>query len=184
MTTSVPDRMREAFEGINEALNPRQVFALTWEYSVIAAKPGPPVTIDCAVVDTETSAHLPSQLTGLVLWPGPSGFVAVPQPKSIVRIGFINGDPSKPFVEGLDPNSTPLLVMGFATLIQFGDQGATPVAKATPLVTFLGALQTWAVAVAGALSSAGFPIVAPQAALVAAIASASSSTPATKVLVE
>jgi hypothetical protein len=181
---TVPDRMRDALEGINRALNPREVFALQWEYAVIDAKPGPPVTIDCAAVDAETTEHLPAQLTGLTLWPGPSGFVAQPAPGSIVRVGFINGDPSKPVVVGLDPNATALLVMGFATLIQLGDQGATPVAKAPPIVSFLAALQTWTAAVAGALSSAGFPIVAAQAALVTAIASAQTATPATKVLVE
>lgn len=180
---TVPDRMRDALSSINRALNPREVFALQWEYSVIDAKPGPPVVIDCAAVDAETTEHLPAQLTGLILWPGPSGFVAQPAPGSIVRVGFINGDPSKPTVIGLDPNATSLLVFGFVTVtMQLGDQSATPVAKAAPLVTFLGALQTWSAAVAGALSTAGFPIVAPQAALVTAIASASSSTPATKVL--
>jgi hypothetical protein len=111
MTQPTTDRLQSCLRGINAALNPRQVFALTWEYQVIAASPGPPVKIDCQVLDPETSAHLPAQLTQLVLWPGPSGCIAVPQPGSIVRIGFVNGDPSKPMVVGLDPAGSPLLVM-------------------------------------------------------------------------
>jgi hypothetical protein len=180
---STPDRLQGALRRVNAALNPRQVFAMVWEYAVIVAKPGPPVTIDCAAVDTETTAHLPAQLTGLVLWPGPSGFVAQPPPGSIVRVAFINGDPSKPTVVGLDPNATPLLVFGFVTAtMQLGDQTATPLAKATPLVSFLTALQAWSVAVSGALSTAGFPIAPAQAALVSAIATAQTATPTVKVL--
>lgn len=109
--TQSTDRLQSALRGINQALNPRQVFAMTWEYTVIDATPGPPTKIDCQVVDPETSAHLPQQLTQLVLWPGPSGAVAVPAPGSLVRIGFVNGDPTKPFVQGLDPNSKPLTVV-------------------------------------------------------------------------
>jgi hypothetical protein len=142
--SAASDRLQSALRGVNQALNPRQVFAMTWEYTVIDATPGPPTKIDCQVVDGETSAHLPQQLTQLVLWPGPSGIVAVPQPGSIVRIGFVNGDPTKPFVAGLDPNGTPLMVMGFVELtMQLGDASAQPLAQAqwiTELTTALTAL--------------------------------------------
>jgi len=179
MSTPVTDRMRDALSGISRALNPDQVFAMTWEYSVIDAKPGPPTVIDCAVIDPETSAHLPSQLTGLVLWPGPSGFVAVPAPNSVVRIGFVNGDPSKPIVVGLDPNSTPVTVMGFAGLLQLGDASAQPVAHALWLSEVVAALQTFAGALSASVTLAN--VIACGPTLTGALATATPS-PTTKVL--
>lgn len=170
MTQSVPDRMRQSLERINGTLNPDQVFALQWEYSVISASPGPPVTIDCEAIDKETTAHLPPQLVGLVLWPGPSGFVAQPSPQSIVRVGFVNGDPSKPYVAGLDPNDTPLLVMGFADLIQLGDPSATPItpstwaqALAVALTTFATGLNSTTVAANGAALLTALGLLPPAA---------------------
>jgi hypothetical protein len=65
--------------------------------------------------------------------------------------------------------------------VTLGGLAGVPIALAPPLVTFLNALQTWSAAVAGALSTAGFPIAGPQAALVAAIGTAASATPAKKV---
>lgn len=59
--------------------------------------------------------------------------------------------------------------------------GNIPIALASAILTFYTALQTWSAAVAGALSSAGVPIVAAQAALVAALATATSNTPSTAV---
>lgn len=143
MTTSAPDRLFQALRRVNDAINPRLAFSMTWEYQVIIAEPGPPVKIDCEVLDPETAGVLPQQLVGIVMWPGPSGFVAQPAPGTVVRIGFVNGDPSKPFVAGLDPNSQPMLVMGFAPIIQLGSAAAEPLTKAawaealaTTLTTF------------------------------------------------
>ena len=59
--------------------------------------------------------------------------------------------------------------------------GLIPIALATPLTTFLGALKTWSVAVAGSLSTLGGAIAGPQAALVAAITTAENTTPSTRV---
>jgi hypothetical protein len=129
--STTPDRLIESLRGVNAALNPRLAYALQWEYRVLIAAPGPPVTIDCEVVDPETAAVLPRQLVGLQLWPGPSGIVAVPQPGTIVRVGFTNGDPAKPTVQGLDPSATPLLIMGFvSTVLRLGDQSAAPLTPA------------------------------------------------------
>ena len=148
MTASVPDRLLGAMARVNASLNPRLAYSLQWEYRVLTASPGPPVTIDCEFVDPEESGVLPAQLVGLVLWPGPSGFVAVPLPGTIVRIGFVNGDPSKPAVVGLDPNGTPSLVFGFATLIQLGDQSAQPLTPTAWSAALLTALTTFATAMA------------------------------------
>jgi len=147
---SASDRLATALRSVNDAINPRLAFLATWEYRVLAATPGPPTTIDCSALDAETSAVLPQQLAGLTLWPGPSGLVAVPQTGSIVRIAFVNGDPSKPAVVGLDPNGTPLLVMGFVeTVLQLGDASAAPV---TPTA--------WSAGVAAALLELGTSLAA------------------------
>lgn len=165
------DRLRSALEGVNQALNPRQAYALVWEYRVIAAQPGPPVTIDCSAVDAQTQALLPATLSGLTLWPGPSGFVAVPQPGSLVRVAFANGDPSKPMVVGLDPSGTPLLVMGFVeTVIQLGDQSAAPLTPAAWAVALAADLTIFATALAAAAVGPLAPIAAPATALETALA--------------
>jgi hypothetical protein len=156
---ATPDRLQGALRRVNGALNPRQVFALQWEYAVIVARPGPPVTIDCEAVDTETTAHLPAQLTNLVLWPGPSGFVAQPPPGSIVRVAFVNGDPSKPTVAGLDPNATPLLVFAYASVaIQLGDQSAQPLVHAAWLAAIVAALEGLAAGLAALTTAPLTPI--------------------------
>jgi hypothetical protein len=152
MTQPVTDRLRDSMAGINAALSPRQVYMGIWEYSVISAQPGPPVVIDCTVVDAETSAHLPTQLTGLKLWPGPSGGVAVPPPGSIVRIGFVNYDPTKPYVAGLDPDKIPLqatldasvsVAVGPSAPIVTLAGGGHPIALADVLDNFIKVFVTW-----------------------------------------
>jgi hypothetical protein len=169
VTQPVPDRLTGSMRRINRALNPRDVYAVTWEYQVILAKPGPPVTIDCEAIDTETTAVLPLQIVGLVLWPGPSGFVAVPAPGTIVRIGFVNADPGKPFVAGLDPNGTPTIVYGFATVIQLGDATATPVTPTTWAAALAVALTTFSAAMFAAATGPLTPMAAPAAALNTAV---------------
>jgi hypothetical protein len=149
--TTTPDRLKEAFADIIQAMLPRLLYLATWEYSVLAATPGPPTKIDCRAVDPGTEAALPQTLTQLTLWPGPSGFVAVPTPGSIVRVSFVNGDPSKPAIVGLDPASTPLLVMGFVnTVVQLGDASAVPLTKAPWSTALEVALAAFAAALAAA----------------------------------
>lgn len=179
-TLATPDRLQGALRRVNEALNPREVFALVWEYAVIVARPGPPVTIDVEAVDTETTAHLPAQIAGLVLWPGPSGFVAQPPPGSIVRVAFANGDPGKAMVVGLDPNATPILTFGFVTAtMQLGDQSAQPVAHAVWLAGVVAALQTFGAALTASVTLAN--VIACGGTLTGALAGITPS-PTTKVL--
>ena len=179
---SAPDRLAESLRRVNGALNPRLVFLATWEYRVISAEPGPPTKIDCSAVDEETSALLPSQLVGLVLWPGPSGIVAVPQPGTIVQVGFVNGDPSKPRVVGLDPDGTPLMVMGFVSAtMQLGDQSAAPITPTAYSVALDTALTVFANAMSVLTTPPLTPIGAAGTILLAALG-ALPSPATTKVL--
>jgi hypothetical protein len=163
------DRLRTSLEAVDSALNPRRLYATTYEFRVIASTPGPPTKIDCSAVDAETQAVFPAQLSGLVLWPGPSGFVAVPEPGTLVRVAFVNGDPAKPVVVGLDPSGTPTLVMGFATLIQLGDASALPLATALWATTLVADLTIFATALAAAAVGPLAPIAAPATALETAL---------------
>jgi hypothetical protein len=168
---TAPDRLSDSLRRVNGALNPRLAYLAQWEYQVISATPGPPVTIDCSAVDAETQDVLPSQLVGLVLWPGSSGIVSVPQPGSIVRVSFVNGDPSKPTVVGLDPNGTPLLAMGFvSTVLRLGDQSAAPLVPATWGAGLATDLTVFAAAMAAAATGPLAPMAAPATALQTAIA--------------
>jgi hypothetical protein len=179
VTQPVSDRLRSALVRTNIALNPRLAFSLEWEYRVLVATPGPPVKIDCEFVDPEETGVLPAQLVGLVLWPGPSGIVAQPVPGTIVRIGFVNGDPSKPAVVGLDPNATPLLVMGFATLLRMGDASAQPVAHAAWVAGVIASLQAFAAALTASVTLPN--VIACGATLSGALAAVPAS-PTTKLL--
>lgn len=126
----------------------------------------------------------------LRVWPGMSGDSAKLKPSSEVLVHFVDGLPEGPVVLGFSSEALPLERTVDATVAtHIGPSsplvdlagGKIPIALATPLTTFLTALQTWTEAVATALNSAGFPIAAPQTALEAAIAAAKSSTPSTKV---
>lgn len=142
MTSS--DRMAVALQGILDALLPTLAYYATYEYRVLAALPltpppaplvaGTPVTIDCVAIDPPVLATFPRELN-LALWPGPSGLVAIPAVGSLVRVGFVNGSPSRPFVAGLDPAgiNTGSALHSFAfTLAQAGP--SEPVAKAAGLL--------------------------------------------------
>ncbi len=100
------DRLRGAFEDILDALLPRLNYYVLWEYRVVLVSPGPPVTIDARTSDPSMP-----DLAGVRIWPGPGGVIAVPAIGSRIRVGFINGDPSRPAVLGLDPESQPTLTM-------------------------------------------------------------------------
>jgi hypothetical protein len=129
-------------------------------------------------------------------WTGLSGASAKYALGSMVRVSFFAGDPSRPIVDSYQPGALPLestidaapSPAGEGGIVHIGASskmvelagGADAVALSTPIKTFLQALQTWSVAVSGALSTAGFPVVGPQGDLVTAITTAKQSTPATK----
>lgn len=138
------DRMVTAIQGILDALLPTLAYYATYEYRVLAALPvavpptpvlaGQSVTIDCVAIDPPVLATFPRELSNLTLWPGPSGLVAIPAVGSLVRVGFVNGSPARPFVAGLDPAgiNTGSALHSFAQTLA----GATvdPIAKAAGLL--------------------------------------------------
>jgi hypothetical protein len=111
------DRLAKALASILAALLPTIAYYAIYEYRVLVAKPlAPPptpvlsgrsVTVDCVAIDPPVLATFPRELSGLVIWPGPSGLVAIPAVGSLVRVGFVNGSPARPYIQGLDPAGIP-----------------------------------------------------------------------------
>lgn len=138
------DRMTVAIQGILDALLPTLAYYATYEYRVLAALPlvpppaplvaGTPVTIDCVAIDPPVLATFPRELAKMPLWPGPSGLVAIPAVGSLVRVGFVNGSPARPFVAGLDPAgiNTGSALHSFAALLATAT--VDPIAKAAGLL--------------------------------------------------
>lgn len=111
------DRLRVAISAILDLLQPDLLYARVWNYRVITVVPGPPVLIDAISLDP----RMPP-IQGIMLWPGPSGCVAVPAVGSQVRLGFIAADPKQPMLVGLDPLSPP-------TFVYLGEVPGTGVAR-------------------------------------------------------
>lgn len=132
------DRLLSAFDRLLTLLRPRLAFYAVWEYRVVSASGSGPVRIDARAVSS--LCPMPD-LAGITLWPGPSGCYAVPVPGSSVRIAFVDGDPTKPAIVGLDPNSAPALVYLSGT--------GPAVARVGDTVTITQAELTAAGAVAG-----------------------------------
>ena len=145
------DRLQAALAAVVHALLPSLPYAATWEATVIGATAGPPVTISCTPSDVSALAIF-GPLVNITLWPGPSGAYAVPQPGSLVRFAFVNGDPTKPAIVGLDPNATPLTVTAPAQVSMALAGGATALVPAPWATALAGDLATFAGACAAAVS--------------------------------
>jgi hypothetical protein len=132
------DRFVTAFRAILNALLPTLANFGHWEYRVTEVLPGPPVLISGVPV----SVNCPfGNLARITLWPGPTGGYATPAIGSRVLVAFVDGDPQKPRIAGLDPNSTPVLT----TLAG----GGPAIARSGDTVTITQAELTAATAQAG-----------------------------------
>lgn len=101
------DRLDSAINALFEAFLPRITYHLVWEYTVQATYTTgglPPISADLKSLNPAVP-----DLAAITLWAGPDGSVAVPAPGSIVRVGFANGDSTKPMIVGLD-TTTPVTV--------------------------------------------------------------------------
>jgi hypothetical protein len=102
------DRLLQALREIIREQLPNYDYMTLWEYRVVSVTSGPPVVLDLQATE-DTAKRLPD-LTQVTLWPGPSGGVCVPRVGASVRVGFVGGDPTKPYVAGVDPASSPTTV--------------------------------------------------------------------------
>lgn len=136
----------------------------------------------------DSTSGVPVAMLPVTVWSGMAGDSAKVAGGTEVLVEFTAGDKTQATVRAFDDTLPLERTVDATALVHLGPSaakvalagGIIPVALATPLVAFLTALQTWSAAVASALSSAGFPIVAPQGALVTAIGTAKNATPAAK----
>lgn len=169
------DRGKQALKSLLALLQPALAAYVPWTYRVLISRPGPPVTVDLQPVATDNPF---GALSGVTLWPGTDGGVAVPTVGKLVIVRF--NDALTPTVSALDPTDTPAIVYQYGGVVQIGTAAAVPLAKATPVTILNDAIGTWAGAVAGALAAAGQPIVGPTGLLTAAISAADLATPTIK----
>jgi hypothetical protein len=99
------DRMLSSLARIVATFAPVLRFA-RWEYRVQTVTATPPITVDA--IPAGASPFGP--ISGIKLWPGPDGSVAVPAIGSLVELVFSEGDPGKPRIVGLDPDQVPTMV--------------------------------------------------------------------------
>lgn len=153
LVPAVPtDRLRGAFLAMVYAVAPQLLYLGTYEARVVAASPpsivqsqlGGLTWVVSAVFSDPAIAKVLPPLANITIWPGPVWAFSAPAPGSLVRIAFVNGNPSKPAIVGLDPGvpATP------ATPVMLGSPVALPVAMAAPIVALNGAIDVWAAAVA------------------------------------
>ena len=109
------DRLRGAFLAMVRAVVPQLLFFGTYEAKVVTSSAPSAVqsqlggvtwVVSAAFTDVAIAKVLPP-LANLTMWPGPVWGYSQPAPGSLVRVSFVNGDPSKPAIVGLDPSTPP-----------------------------------------------------------------------------
>jgi hypothetical protein len=133
------DRLKVNMERLFELMLPRLAYYVQWEMQVVTATP---TTVSCAPIDPDAVA-LFGPAVNVTLWPGVSGAIAQPAPGTVVRVAFINGDPARPAIVGLDPTGTPLTVAAPSVgpyVIAGGASPIVPTPWATGLATALAAM--------------------------------------------
>ena len=122
---TVTDRMRAAFLSLVRAVAPQLLYLGVYEYRVVttqaATNPGDVTWAISGVPADPAILLLLPPLANITIWPGAVWGYSVPTPGSLVRIGFINADPSKPYVAGFGPTAPPVSV-------SIGSPAAVPVA--------------------------------------------------------
>jgi hypothetical protein len=122
--TQPVDRERAALEAILDALLPQLSYYVHWTYRVTGTSDGPPVTISAKSQDPRVP-----DLARIVLRQGPDGGYATPANGSLISVGFLNADPSLPYVHSLDPTATVVSSWQHgSTLVELGSGSAAALA--------------------------------------------------------
>ena len=135
MTQPIPpslDRAKASLETLFRLMLPRLAYMVQWEGVVLLATPpvpspafasalfqGPAVFLVPAMVNVQLTDPDALSVFGptfntipISIWGDASGFVCVPTVGSLVRVGFANADPSKPYIAGTDPTVLPTVSAG------------------------------------------------------------------------
>jgi hypothetical protein len=137
VTQPVPestDRLKSSLETLFRLMGPRAAYTIQWEGVVLLATPatpspafvsalyqGPatfttPATVNVQLTDPDAVGvfGLGFSAIPIPIWADAGGWVSVPTIGSLVRVGFVNADPSKPYIAGFDPMVLPTLSAGVA----------------------------------------------------------------------
>jgi hypothetical protein len=140
---------------------PRLTFLAPWVYRVKVVNGGPPVTIDVQ----STAPDTVPDISGVVLRAGPDGGYATPLPGSSVVVRFLNGDPTRPFIDSLDPEANVNTAkIPALTLLELGAVGSRELAHSLEVdamvqlvITFMTTTNLYlqAVVIAGSFTDPG-----------------------------
>ena len=117
------DRLKDALEALFQLMLPRLAYAMQWEGRVLLATPAsppnipvppaPPIpsvfatpaTVNVQLTDPDALAIFGPSFSAIPipLWADAGGLVTVPTVGSLVRVGFVNGSPQRPYIAGFDP---------------------------------------------------------------------------------
>jgi hypothetical protein len=110
------DRILSAIRAIIRAEFPRLKYLGKFQYTIVAVNGSPPsVTVDCTPVDP--TIDLPG-LKDIVCQPSLDGITTIPDVGINCIVEFLNGDPTKPVIAGVDS-------LGVNPVARLGDQVTT-----------------------------------------------------------
>jgi hypothetical protein len=135
VTQPVPestDRLKASLETLFRIMGPRVAYTLQWEGVVLLATPptpspafvsavyqGPatftkPAMVNVQLTDAEAVEVFGASFASIPIpiWGDASGFLCVPTIGSLVRVGFVNANPAKPYIAGTDPMIAPTVSAG------------------------------------------------------------------------
>lgn len=161
------DRLGAAFRTLVRLTFPSLRFFGVFEYEVIQGTAGPTMQARC----TDPGLNMPD-LPPTKLYPGVDGSNATWPTGTKFLVGFINGDPTRPYAIGGDPTQTPTNVTIPATAqvsIAGGGNTLVPTPWATSLVLALTNLATALAAVTSLTSPPPTSVQAAGAALATAL---------------
>lgn len=165
------DRLRTALESVVLSVLPELRYLGVWDYTVVSATAGTPVTIEA----TSNDPVMPP-ISGVPLRPGPDGGTAVPLPGAVVSVAFanpFNPKTRRPYVVSLDPSALPGSATIDATLlVAIGPTAAITKIGKVPLPLASGPATVTAVSAIGASAAAAAPATSNNALAWTALATA------------
>jgi len=156
-----PDRLKGSLETLFRLMGPRAPYTIQWEGIVLLAippvavtQPVPPAVVAVGPMVFATPGMVNVQLTDpesiaifgpafssipIPIWADASGIVSLPTVGSLVRVGFVNASPSKPYIAGLDPMVLPTVSLAMVLRAMIAPAVPTFPAAATTAAAILNA---------------------------------------------
>lgn len=150
------DRLKAALEGLFALMLPKLAYWVQWEGVVLMATPGvpatspaqpagpmvltKPATVNVRLTDADALGQFGQQFQNIAIpiWADAGGLISVPTIGSLVRVGFVNGSASKPYIAGLDPMTMPTVSAGVVLRTMLGVTASWPAAAAAGTLVLTG----------------------------------------------